>query len=281
MRVLCCAPEIPNFPESYYTEILRFRRMSIAGFKSQAMSSEDDPLVGGEEHAEHQTRLSQLRQIVLGSSLTEKELRYLKILLSSVHVDIISELPIELVRLIVELFDMKDFFKCLAVSRRWRDKLLSDSIMDVVVDTFYPSLRRKSGDIKLTKDYELVALCKIGRRRYGDICGTLQRLFRWKSESFFKLDPNYHGSHEDPSSVYTHFGLDNEDSDLDSEAWRTALYSDGKIAWRAKPHTVIVDDLLSRTRKIFNIPTGPLISATLQMLALGNQLVVGAMDHLL
>lgn len=227
-----------------------------------------------------QARFEQLRQVVLGGSLTNEEQRYMKILLAGINVDIIGELPIELVGHIAELLDLHHFITCLRVSRRWRDKLLSVPVVTAVMDKYCPSLRQVRDDQVDSEQY-LKILHKIGRSRWACFRSTLAKPFSWKNESYFRLDPTYQNEHEDMRMAYERFAGPSDEPDPDGLTHLSALYSHGKIAWLAKQRIVVVDDLLSRTRKLFKVSTGPLVSPTLQLLAFGNKLVVGAMDRLL
>ncbi|KAI8957935.1 hypothetical protein F5Y11DRAFT_337874 [Daldinia sp. FL1419] len=223
-------------------------------------------------------RLAKLRLFISGGLLTRDEQRYIKVLLSDVKADIIDELPIEIVRLIVQLLDLPDFVSCLAVSRRWREKLLSLPVIGLVAEELCPSLAHSRDQV--TADSYLNALHRIGRLRWKSCYSVLVKDFSWKYESYFKLDPTHHSNHNEPSTVYAQFSHD-DNPEPDYNAYRTALYCHGKIAWIAKSRIVVVDDLWTRTRKIFTIPTGALIGPTLELLALGDRLVVGAVNRTL
>ncbi|KAI0843549.1 hypothetical protein F5Y06DRAFT_284025 [Hypoxylon sp. FL0890] len=241
------------------------------------MESRDLPFSRAAGHVNYQARLSPLRQFVFDSSLTSEELRYVKILLSRVHIDIIDELPIELVRQIAELLDLHHFAACLAVSKRWRNKFLSISVIRAVLNNFCSSLEQVTNPTQISPDGCLKALHRIGRLRSRCFQSSLTKQLAWEHESYFKPDPDYHGNYEDVSTVYAQFCRHNQNP----EFWTNPMYSNGKIVWCPKPHIVVVDNLWSRTRKIFNMPTGPLIGPALHTLALGNRLVVGFMDHIL
>ncbi|KAI1099632.1 hypothetical protein F4804DRAFT_76461 [Jackrogersella minutella] len=228
---------------------------------------------------EHQGSLAQLRQFILGGSLTSEEHRYLKVLLSEVHVDIIGELPIELVRQIALLLDLRDLVACLAVSKRWRAKLLSTPVIKDITLSLCPSLGHTTGT-PFNPNECLKILHKIGRSQYACFQSSFTKQFAWQNESYFKLDPEYHGHHEDMAAAYAQFG-NYPDPEPDNFAYCRALYSNGKIAWAPKPRVIVVDSLWSRTRKVFTASTGPLGFPAIKLKALGDKLVVGAMGHLL
>ncbi|KAI1206220.1 uncharacterized protein F4807DRAFT_241622 [Annulohypoxylon truncatum] len=227
---------------------------------------------------DRQTRLAQLRQFVMDGSLTNEEHRYVKILLSRVNIDIISELPIELVAQIADFLGLRDFVTCLAVSRRWRGKFLS--IINAVTDELCPSLRHISMGTPLDPNECLKTLHRIGRLHRHFFESSLEKSFSWQNESYFKLDPEYHGRHKDMSAAYAQFDCQ-PDLEPDSSAYENALYSHGRIAWQPWPRIIVVDNLWSRTRKVFTSPKGPLVHPECKLQALGDRLVIASMDRLL
>ncbi|KAI2467785.1 hypothetical protein F4781DRAFT_423086 [Annulohypoxylon bovei var. microspora] len=244
------------------------------------MDSKDLPLGRVEEEVDCQARLAQLRQFVLGGSLTDEELRYVKALLSRVNIDIIGELPIELVKQITKLLDLRDFVTCLAVSRRWRDKLLSTHIINAITNKLCPSLGQISIGTSLDPKECLKVLRKIGRLRSTFFESSLEKPFSWQYESYFKLDPEYHGHHEDMSAAYAQFGYQSG-PEPSNRAFLSALYSNGRLAWLPKSRIIAIDNLWSRTRKVFIAPNGPLVSPVCQLQALGDRLLIVSMDRLL
>ncbi|KAI2632274.1 hypothetical protein GGR54DRAFT_27297 [Hypoxylon sp. NC1633] len=231
----------------------------------------------GEDSA---ARLVQIRQLV--SSLNSYECRYMKILLPrDLTINIIGGLPIELVRQIAELLSLRDFFVCLTVSRRWRDKLLSTPVIGDMLRKFAPSSWQLLGDNRISLDESLQALSKRGRARWGHKYSNLEKPFSWEDESYFKLDPTYH----DIAAGYAKFGRDggpqDEDDDLIDPMYMTPIYSNGKIAWLAQRHFVVVDNLWTQTRKVYTVSRGPLLGPVLRILALGDRLLVGCLDRIL
>ncbi|KAI0852009.1 hypothetical protein F5Y00DRAFT_228399 [Daldinia vernicosa] len=224
-------------------------------------------------------RLTKLRLLFSNGSFTSQEYRYIKILLSNVNVDIIGELPVEIVSQIAQLLDLHGFVCCLGISRRWRGKFLSPSIISTITNKYCPSLTYSGNPV--SPDNSLSALHRIGRLRWHSWQDYLKKEFSWEHESYFKLDPVYHGDHDNTSIVYAQFGHYDNDPRPNAEAYSSALYSRGRIAWLAKPRIVVVDNLWVRTRKIFTMPTGALAGLTLEILALGDRLVVGTMHRIL
>lgn len=225
-------------------------------------------------------RFTQLRQFISDSSFSREEVRYLRILLSKNRLDIINELPIELVVQIAESLDLSDFAVCTAVSRQRREVFHSSPIISHFVNRFCPSLAHRSRGIQASQEEGLEVLLKIGRARHG-VNVYVSKAFLWKYESIFQLDPEYHINHQDVTATYAQYNVDGDDPNPDGVSSLGALYSTGKIAWRPKRHIVVVDSFWSRTRKIFSAPAGPLVAPELRLLAMGNHLIVGAMDRLL
>ncbi|KAI1781253.1 hypothetical protein F4818DRAFT_33532 [Hypoxylon cercidicola] len=244
------------------------------------MDVEDASPTGVREDVDLQPRFTKLRQFVSGNSFSAQELRYLKILLSEHGIDVVGELPIELVIHVAELLDLSDFTACLAVSRRWREVFLSSPVLGALVNIFCPSFAHRSGSIQTTKDESVEALRRIKRARCaGSGPWHFSNNFQLQDESYFKLDPEYHNNHQEVSATYAQYNLENNGPEpLPSLALGT-LYSSGKVAWQPKPLVVVVDSFWSRTRKIFSVPAGSLISSELGLLTMGNQLVVGSMDR--
>ncbi|KAI1801448.1 hypothetical protein F4811DRAFT_534477 [Daldinia bambusicola] len=229
------------------------------------------------EHDDPLKRLTRLRLFFSSGTLTREECRYIKILLSNINVDLIGDLPLEIVKQIALLLELHEFMLCLTISRRWRSKLLSPAILHAVTDRFCPSLTHSIN--KYDSEIYLDALYKRRRARWGYSQSSLSKEFCWEHESYFKLDPVYYGSNHNVSTVYAQFGRHGNDPEIYDQSYSSALYSHGKIAWRAKPHVVVVDNLWNRTRKIFGISAGALVRSQLQILALGDRLVVGAMNR--
>ncbi|KAI1091475.1 hypothetical protein F5B19DRAFT_458505 [Rostrohypoxylon terebratum] len=249
----------------------------------KALHCDDRVGAEGDVALDHQARLAQLRQIVLGSPLTKEEHRYLKILLAGASTDIIGELPVELVKQIADLLDLRDFVTCLAVSRRWREKFLSAPIINAITDEECPSLRQIPTDNPLDSNQCLKVLHRIGRMRHLCCESYFEKSFSWQDESYFKLDPEYHGHHEDVSTAYAQFDChsDQEPDFPPNQQDYQPLYCNGRIAWRPWARIIAVDNLWSRTRKIFTPPNGPLVHPECELRALGDKLVIVSMDRLL
>lgn len=243
------------------------------------MDIEDaSPTGAGEDNL--QPRFAKLRRFISDNSFSLEELRYLRILLFEHRVDIVGELPIELVIQVAEFLDLSDLAACSAVSRRWREVFLSSPVLSALMNIFYPSFAHRSREIQATQKESLEALRRVKRARDGQDGFHFSKRFEWEHESYFKLDPEYHNNHEDIPATYAQYNLDNDDPEPDGVSASGALYSNGKIAWRPKRHIIVVDSFLSRTRKIFSVPAGSLVSPELRLVAMGDQLVVGSIDRL-
>ncbi|KAI0181228.1 hypothetical protein GGR52DRAFT_577803 [Hypoxylon sp. FL1284] len=235
------------------------------------------------QHVGFQPRFAKLRQFISDNSFSHEELRYLRILLSAHRIDIIGELPIELVVQIAERLSISDFAACSAVSRRWREAFLSSPVLAALTNKFCPSFAHRPGraEAEATQEENLEALRRIERSRCANGHWHFATDFEWEHESYFKLDPEYHNSHEDAAATYARYNTEDNDPRPNRMSPLGALYSSGKIAWRPKRRVVAVDSFWSRTRKIFSVPNGPLVSSELRLMAMGNELVVGSMDRLI
>ncbi|XXG96930.1 hypothetical protein Hte_003221 [Hypoxylon texense] len=235
---------------------------------------EDVSPTGIGEDADLQPRFGKLRRFISDNSFSRQELRYLKLLIAEPRIDIIDELPIELVIQVAEFLNLSDFAACSAVSRRWREVFLSGPVLGAVTNIFCPSFAHRSRAAPATQEEHLEALRRIERSQCAMNTFHFSKYFEWSSESYFRLDPEYHNNNQDISATYAQYNLG------DSVEAPGALYSSGKIAWRPKRHVIVVDSFWSRTRKIFSVPAGSLISPELRLVAMGDQLVVGSIDRL-
>ncbi|CAJ2511207.1 Uu.00g068320.m01.CDS01 [Anthostomella pinea] len=215
--------------------------------------------------------LAELRQFA--SSLTPAEARYLKMILrTSGKPDIIYELPVEIVAHITTYLKAKDLAFCLAVSTGWRDKLLSD----VIIDRFtrrWPCLRQSHA----TKADFLAMLSSIlwgshGHKTAHRRAGAT-RLFPWDNDTFYE-----------PATEVRHIGQSKSDGMCNTPEGRSpsTFYHEGKLAWLASDDTLVVlDDFKLRTRRLFTVPTGLLSGPRVWPMGLGSELLVGSVGNLL
>ncbi|KAH9990542.1 hypothetical protein F4779DRAFT_623793 [Xylariaceae sp. FL0662B] len=225
----------------------------------------------------HRLRIKQIRSFILDLSPSPQEVRYLKNLLSGFKVDIIGELPVEIVRQIAELLELRHYVTCLAVSKSWRNKFLSEPVIGAMVNRYCPFLDQSSDRAKGTQDDRLKELRRIGCANWGKPVWV--RDYFWVDEQpHFNVEEEYHGNDEDIGSLFSQSA---GEEIYDGPDGSDALYSCSKIAWCPKDRVVEVMSLWSRRAKFFTTPNGPIAGPRLKLLALGNTLVVGAISHLL
>jgi hypothetical protein len=225
------------------------------------------------------TRFAELRQLVSIIAPTREEARYLKVLLSAVHTDLIGELPVELVVIIAVQLKLDDFAACLRVSKVWREKFLSDSVMTAFGIRSCPAL---IDSVATRQDFQRT-FSKLGWASYsfGRHCYRLSsELVQYDRRANIQLDQEFHSRADRIPAVYLRHPLDvlHEPVHLPPSP---KFYSSGKAAWHLCDHVVVVDDLRSKKRKVFTPPSGMMHGLTLKLQALGSRLVIGTIDRLL
>lgn len=216
------------------------------------------------------------------SSLTISELRLLRSRLITVdfRTDIISRLPVELQLCVVDYISSSDVLSYINVSRTWRQIWLQDKIINHVVDNWYPGLFKLDEKHEDTETYGrrkaafLRMLQRDSRRSKGKFRSVLFHGFRLGDEDYFKLDESLH-----PSGKYADFlSTTPSDRGLGGVLY---YYRDGKLAWnpstRPAPDNgvIVLDDLRTRTRKMFKAPGALMAALWISLRALGDKLVVG------
>ncbi|OTB04248.1 hypothetical protein M426DRAFT_11871 [Hypoxylon sp. CI-4A] len=214
---------------------------------------------------------AELRQLVHGGSLADEELRYLKFLLADSHIDIIAKLPIELLLKIAEYLDLHHFVNCLAVSRQWRNKFLSPSIIGAITRDFHPSLTGLPQGYQVNPDACLNTVHKLGRARWRCFQSTFRTPFALEDETYFKLDPVLHGHHD----AYAELASVDRGRSPCVDALQ---YANGIVAWLTRPWVLVLDNLWTRSRKLFKLPSSP-GSISSSIAALGDKLVVCSIDR--
>ncbi|KAI1750137.1 hypothetical protein F4782DRAFT_510084 [Xylaria castorea] len=225
----------------------------------------------------HSPRFSELRQFVFGDNdLTLEEARYLKFLLYGFHTDLIGELPLELVILVALELQLDDFAHCLCVSKAWRRRFLSDSVMLAYASHRWPAMI--DGVVNRSKFLEtLMKLRRVSHVfRQFESRDDIEKV-RWDSKAHYILDPVFHTQPSDLPEVYTRYSVDQ----LSQEDDRKAFYASGKVAWHLPGCAIAIDDLRSKTRKIFTPPSGTIRGSALKLRSLGSRLAIGIIDRLL
>ncbi|KAI8944713.1 hypothetical protein F4801DRAFT_172281 [Xylaria longipes] len=225
----------------------------------------------------HRSRFSELRQLLFGGDgLTPEEARYLKCLLSYIHTDIIGELPLEIVTLIALQLELNDFAHCLRVSKVWRQRFLSDSVMLAYARHRWPAMN--DGVVNRSRFLETLLKLRWATKFWNpnDVGKGKGEYVSWDSTAQYTLDPVFHNQSDNLPAAYMRFSVISE-----AAGAITAFYAFGKVAWRLCGCLVAIDDLRSKTRKVFTPPSGTMYGSTLTLQSLGSRLVIGTIDRLL
>ncbi|KAI0970907.1 hypothetical protein F4678DRAFT_435052 [Xylaria arbuscula] len=219
------------------------------------------------------TRFAQLRQLVLDQSLTPEEIRYLKFLLPDTHPDPIIGLPVEIVVLVVLQLQLDEFACCLRVSKGWRERFLSHAVMAAYAKRRWPALIKGT----VNQSNFLSTLRKLGWADYT--CNSQPpepERVRWDKSAHYQLDPIFHDQSTNVPGAYRQYS-----SPGDAGRDPHSLYSSGKLAWHLCSCVVVLDSLVSKTRKVLTPPSGTMYGSALQLQALGSRLAIASIDRLL
>ncbi|KAI0555860.1 hypothetical protein F4679DRAFT_520083 [Xylaria curta] len=219
----------------------------------------------------HSPRYSELRQLVFGGNgLTPEEARYLRFLLYDIHIDLISDLPLELVILVALGLELDDFHRCLRVSKAWRQRFLSDSVMLAYANHRWPAMIE--GVVTPSRFLEI--LLKLRRASPTYWIAEDKEVVRFDNTTHFTLDPVFHSQHSNVPDVYTR-------NSAEPNFKLHPVYAFGKVAWHIPGCAIVIDDLRSKTRKVFTPPSGTMRGLSLKLRSLGSRLAIGTIDRLL
>ncbi|KAM0815294.1 hypothetical protein AB5N19_01088 [Seiridium cardinale] len=225
---------------------------------------------------DRQARKTSLVSFVQQGCLDVNEYRLLKELLSRVTLqkDIVRHLPVELILLITSFLSVRDISSCLMVSRGWNALFMNHRIIFSLADRLFPQLtwipsrervQDESTRLELRRDF-----LRHLRKRLSHMDRSAQEKPRafdknyvWSAETEFTLD----------GQEYSQFPVPNLPSN------RRAVYGHGRIAWQRETHTLVVDDLRTKLRKILALPGGRLMGPEMMLAAIGNKLVVAVMNR--
>jgi hypothetical protein len=226
--------------------------------------------------ADPQARKEALLCFLKGGHLNVNEFRLLKELLSTVTLqkDILPQLPIELVILITELLSEKDILSCLTVSRAWNATLMSGRVVFSLADRLFPPLTWKASQAGLHKEETRAALRQqflhqlrkrlvLMERSAQGPPRTYDRSYLWDTETEFKLDGQEYSQFPPPNLPYN----------------QRALYANSRLAWQRETHTLVLDNLRNKSRRILSFPGGKLLGPEMKLAALGDELVVATMGR--
>jgi hypothetical protein len=228
-------------------------------------------------NADPQARKESLISLVRGNYLNNNEVRLLKELLSTITLqkDIITNLPVELIILVIDKLDAQDIMACLMVSHAWNATLMSDKVVFSMADRLFPQLtweplHRSSSNRDAQKTLRLQFVKHLQERLLlhdrvarWDTYRGYERTFLWDTETEFEL----------AGQDYTQFTPPNPRSN------ERAVYANGRIAWQQETHTLVLDNLRDKSRKLLTFPGARLLGPELKLAALGNQLVIATMDR--
>ncbi|KAI0467850.1 hypothetical protein F4859DRAFT_517719 [Xylaria cf. heliscus] len=218
-------------------------------------------------------RFSYLRQLVFdGDGLTPEEARYLKILLSKAHTDLINELPLEIVTLIALELQLKDFVSCISVSKIWRRRLLSDSIMSAYARHRWPAMVE---DV-VSRSGFLETLLKL-KWVHSSLPDPYFR--EWGSKDECALDPVFHSQSANVPDIYMQYSAGKLRQACSDPYYH--LHASSKAAYHLYGCVILVDDRRSNLRKVLTPPSGMMYGSKLDLKALGSRLVIGAINRLL
>ncbi|KAI0457159.1 hypothetical protein F5B21DRAFT_464596 [Xylaria acuta] len=221
----------------------------------------------------HSPRFAEFRQLLFGGDgLTPEEARYLKLLLSDIHTDLIGELPLEIVTLVALELQLDDFVCCLRVSKLWRQRFLSDSVTSAYARHRWPAMI--DGVVNRSRFLETLLELTCVLYNYRKSVATEHVLF--DSRAHYTLDPVFHNQSDNLPNVYMRYF-----TDARSQSGCSAFYTSGKVASHLCGCVIVIDDLRSKTRKIFTPPSGAMHGSALKLQSLGSRLVIGTIDRLL
>lgn len=215
-----------------------------------------------------------LRQLV--GSLKPGQIRHLKLLLDNRYVvDLMVELPLELICLVASHLDPVDYRACLCVSKEWRHRFLAEPLWRTVMDSNFHILpvQAKAHDTCVDFDTFRKHLRRVACRSSG----VAQRQFKVSMTEDFVFPPENSSAPYHPSNPLG-------DAPSANLAWWDCpymLYADGKVAWgHLGVGSVVLDCLRTGVRSIVPSPVTHIQAGNHnKLLALGDQLVVWAVAH--
>ncbi|KAH7021292.1 uncharacterized protein B0I36DRAFT_334197 [Microdochium trichocladiopsis] len=203
--------------------------------------------------------MDEVRQYLDG--LNEDQLRFARILLASRSgTDIVAQAPLEIVAAIVQLLDNASFGSCLLVSRGWRRRLLSNVPLYAFARAAYPSLFHAS---QPSRSVILEAFASTSRRDASTFKSVLHTKLCFDSSVFHLTEPP---EQQQPARTAS------ADEEVVDDA--TIRYANGKLAWCFGWTFFVLDDLHFHTRRYLYSPLERMLPPMMNLLALGDQLVV-------
>ncbi|KAI1312723.1 hypothetical protein F5Y03DRAFT_390422 [Xylaria venustula] len=219
------------------------------------------------------TGFAKLRQLVVDLSLTSEEIRYLRLMLPNTHPDPITELPMELVVLVVLQLELPEVACCLGVSKGWRERFLSHAVIAAYAKRRFPALVNGA----MNPSGFLSAIRNLGWAKYYTDWPREDLLYDHNQRlRHHELDPILHDEPTNVPSAYREYDrIDHSLEPIES------FYASGKVAFHLCSCVVVIDNLASKTRKVFTPPSGVMHGSELRLRALGSRLAIGSIGRLL
>jgi len=202
----------------------------------------------------------------LADSLTPWEARHLRLCLQRCKgLAGLEDLPLELVTLIASHLELEDVYSCFAVSTAWRRIWTSPVIAQSLCAYFFPR-SPKPHDLAAFRAASLVR----HRMEHGLYTSKLEKRFQYDSETYFRLDPEFHPDGKYPPLLDA------------SRAWLVDMVG-GNLVWLVGASVLVVDQLATRKRRVLVIDKGleTLYSlAGFQTIVVGESLIMTSRDGL-
>lgn len=232
------------------------------------------------------------------------------------RMDILGGLAVELRLQIAQYIDGTDVINFLNVSTTWRALWLQEDMIRFITRRWMPGFAqyyRQKEEITSTRQdiprlfYE--AARRLRTRSLGEFRSIVVETqgtpgivedeygIGWHIDKNLTLDPELHPPRNDGKSAWVDL-LPNGTNPLEiKNVSPYFLYSKGRVAWRPTPQQpfgrhvqslqdlyrglIVVDNLYNRLRKAFRMPDVVMRGGAVELVALGDKLVVGALGRTL
>ncbi|KAI0516974.1 hypothetical protein F5B22DRAFT_139638 [Xylaria bambusicola] len=173
--------------------------------------------------------------------------------------DVFAGLPFELHVLIIDYLEPRDIDAALNASRVLRLIWLSDEMWPALADRWFPGLaqqiRLADLDESVRSEVFRRSLHRLSKRIAGKFNAAMHYGFGLASDEFFHFSKNVPVNE---GGVHSYDSVENLEIDDAQRFSRFLMYRDGRVAWfpegYSMPYLAVVDDLRSRTRKVYLFP---------------------------
>ena len=213
----------------------------------------------------------------LVSTLTSHELLDLRFFLTSLEArkDFVPLLPPELHLMLLEHLDQDDICNLWLVSKAWHTTWTSEAVVQRLAAQYFPGMREFQ-ELQIQKGLPAIdirsSVIKTQQGLHNLTHGCYKSTFYWdvtvyQRDKIFRFDPVFHPP-KSGQEWMTWYDVFPELPDADGEllekgdiAMNNSLYSNGRVVWQAdRPNAeqccLVIDDLRTRYRKVYNIPLG-------------------------